>query len=169
MKFLAALLLFAACAWALPARAQDQIARGKYLAILGDCAGCHSAAHKPSFSGGMPFTASFGTLYSTNITPDKATGIGNWTADQFYRALHNGIAPGGKHLYPAFPYIYFRRFGRQDTDALFSFLHTLKPVHRKPTPNRLSASPVAYGLVPIPIANQAKSVAIKAPAPAPAR
>jgi len=85
----------------------------------------------------MPFTASFGTLYSTNITPDKATGIGNWTADQFYRALHNGIAPGGKHLYPAFPYIYFRRFGRQDTDALFSFLHTLKPVHRKPTPNKL--------------------------------
>jgi mono/diheme cytochrome c family protein len=135
MKFL--IVLLALAAWVSPARAQDQIARGAYLAILGDCAGCHSIAHKLAFSGGVAFTASFGTVYSTNITPDKETGIGTWTADQFYRALHEGIAPGGKRLYPAFPYIYFRRFSRQDTDALFAYLHTLKPAYQKPTPDKL--------------------------------
>jgi len=137
MKYLPTLLLCLSCLWAPPTEAQDQIGRGKYLAVLGDCAGCHSAPHKPPFSGGLPFTASFGTVYSTNITPDKETGIGNWTEEEFYRALHDGVAPGGKHLYPAFPYIYFRRFSRQDTDALFSFLHTLKPARQKPTPNEL--------------------------------
>jgi mono/diheme cytochrome c family protein len=85
----------------------------------------------------MPFRASFGTVYSTNITPDRETGIGTWTVDDFYRALHDGIAPGGKHLYPAFPYIYFRRLSRQDTDALFAYLHSLNPVHQPPTPNQL--------------------------------
>ena len=107
------------------------------MALLGDCAGCHSAAHKPAFSGGLPFTASFGTVFSTNITPDKETGIGNWTEAQFYRALHQGIAADGSHLYPAFPYSYFTRISRADTDALFAYLKTLKPVHRPPTPNRL--------------------------------
>ena len=70
-----------------------------------------------AFSGGLPFTAAFGTVYSTNITPDRKTGIGNWTADHFYRALHEGIAPGGSHLYPAFPYVYFTRISRAETDA----------------------------------------------------
>lgn len=116
---------------------QDQVAKGQYLALLGDCAGCHSAAHKPAFSGGLSFTTSFGTIYSTNITPDKETGIGNWTGDQFYRALHQGIAADGHHLYPAFPYPYFTRISRADTDALFAYLKTLKPVHQPPTPNQL--------------------------------
>src|SRR5665213_1768487 len=98
-----------------PADAQDAVARGEYLAILGDCAGCHTAAHQPAFSGGLPFTAVFGTLYSTNITPDKDTGIGNWTQDQFYRALHEGIAADGHYLYPAFPYVYFTKISRADT------------------------------------------------------
>jgi mono/diheme cytochrome c family protein len=111
--------------------------RGKYLAFLGDCAGCHNQAKQPAFSGGQPFKASFGTVFSTNITPDKQTGIGGWTENDFYLALHDGIAPGGKHLYPAFPYIYFQRITRQDTDDLFAFLLTLKPVNRKPTPNNL--------------------------------
>jgi mono/diheme cytochrome c family protein len=125
---------------ATPAFCDDQTssaARGKYLAILGDCAGCHTAPHQPAFSGGLPFTAAFGTLYSTNITPDRQTGIGNWTADQFYRALHKGIAADGRHLYPAFPYIYFAKVTRADTDALFAYLKTLPPVHKQPTPNRL--------------------------------
>src|SRR4051812_8716040 len=76
--------------------------RGAYLAILGDCAGCHTAPHQPAFTGGLAFTAQFGTVYSTNITPDRETGIGTWTGDQFYRALHRGIAADGHHLYPAF-------------------------------------------------------------------
>lgn len=137
MKFLPLLLLSFACAWANPAKGQDLVARGKYLALLGDCAGCHSAAHKPPYSGGLPFTAWFGTVFSTNITPDKETGIGNWTEAQFYRALHEGIAADGHHLYPAFPYAYFTRISRQDTDALYAYLKTLPAVHRPPTQNRL--------------------------------
>lgn len=129
--------IFLATIFILPAHAQDQVARGRYLATLGDCAGCHTAPHGPAFAGGLPFHAQFGTVYSTNITPDRDTGIGNWTAGQFYRALHEGIAADGKHLYPAFPYFYFNRVSRADSDALFAYLKTRTPVHREPTPNRL--------------------------------
>jgi mono/diheme cytochrome c family protein len=137
MQLLKILGLMACCLWSLPAMAQDEVAHGQYLALLGDCAGCHSAAHKPAFSGGLPFNANFGTVYSTNITPDPETGIGRWNADQFYRALHQGVAADGHHLYPAFPYVYFTHISRADTDALFAYLRSLKPVHRPPTPNRL--------------------------------
>ena len=129
---LAAVLLAAA-----PARAQNAVSRGAYLAVLGDCAGCHNVPNKPAFSGGMPFTAAFGTVYSTNITPDPKTGIGGWTEEQFYRALHEGVAANGDHLYPAFPYIYFTHISRADSDALFAYLKSLKPVVMPPTPNRL--------------------------------
>jgi len=123
-------------------------ARGRYLAILGDCAGCHTRPKGAAFSGGLPFNAQFGTVYSTNITPDPQTGIGKWSGDDFYRALHEGVAPGGKHLYPAFPYVYFRRVTRQDTDDLFAYLKTLKPVHRPPTPNRMIfPANLRFGLV----------------------
>jgi mono/diheme cytochrome c family protein len=135
-RFLFALLL-AACFAAAPARAQNAVERGAYLAVLGDCAGCHTAPHQPAFSGGLAFSAQFGTVYSTNITPDRQTGIGGWTQDQFYRALHQGIAADGRHLYPAFPYFYFARTARADSDALLAYLKSLKPVHRSPTPNRL--------------------------------
>jgi mono/diheme cytochrome c family protein len=137
LRIFRALLIAAALVAPVGARADDAAAaRGKYLAILGDCAGCHTTPGG-AYAGGLPFTASFGTVYSTNITPDKATGLGNWSEADFYRALHTGVAPGGKHLYPAFPYLYFRRLTRQDTDDLFAYLHTLKPVHREPTPNKL--------------------------------
>jgi len=129
-------LLLTACLL-LPAHAEEAVARGRNLAILGDCAGCHTQAHGPAFAGGLSFNTPFGTIYSTNITPDRDTGIGKWSEADFYRALHEGIAPGGEQLYPAFPYIYFRRITRQDTDELFAYLRTLKPVQRKPTPNRL--------------------------------
>jgi mono/diheme cytochrome c family protein len=129
-------LLLALAALTTPAQAQA-VARGRYLAILGDCAGCHTRMNGPAFTGGLPFTAQFGTVYSTNITPDRDTGIGGWTVDQFYRALHEGIAADGRHLYPAFPYIYFSRISRPDSDDLFAYLKTLKPVFQKPTPNRL--------------------------------
>jgi mono/diheme cytochrome c family protein len=139
----APLLLLAALAACAPAyaqtsHAQDAVARGRYLAVLGDCAGCHTAGHGAPFAGGLTFSTQFGTLYSSNITPDKQTGIGNWTADQFYRALHEGVAPGGKHLYPAFPYFYFTLLNRADTDALFAFLKTQKPVHSVPPANKLN-------------------------------
>jgi mono/diheme cytochrome c family protein len=119
-----------------PAHAQNAL-RGRYLAILGDCAGCHTQAHGAAYVGGLPFNAQFGTVYSTNITPDRQTGIGAWTADQFYRALHEGIAADGRRLYPAFPYVYFSRISRQDTDDLFAYLKTLKAMRQAPTPNKL--------------------------------
>src|ERR1700761_1029789 len=103
----------------LPPRAGDA-AHGKYLATLGDCAGCHTQAHGPVFGGGLPFNTPFGTIYSTNISPERDTGIGKWSAQDFYHALHDGIAPGGKHLYPALPYLYFRRLSRADSDDLFA-------------------------------------------------
>jgi mono/diheme cytochrome c family protein len=115
------------------------VARGKYLATLGDCAVCHTRqeAAAPPFAGGYPLHAAPGTVYSSNITPDKDTGIGKWTADQFYRALHQGIAADGRHLYPAFPYAYFARLSRADSDALFAYLRTVKPVRYRPPRNRL--------------------------------
>jgi mono/diheme cytochrome c family protein len=134
MRFFIGIVL-AACV-AIPAQAQDAT-RGRYLAILGDCAGCHTLTHGPAYAGGLPFNAQFGTVYSTNITPDRETGIGAWTFDQFYRALHEGVAADGSHLYPALPYVYFSRLTRQDTEDLFAYLKTLKPVHQAPTPNKL--------------------------------
>ena len=123
----------AASLWlATGARADEAaVARGHYLAILGDCAGCHTLPHAPAFAGGLGFNAPFGTIYSTNITPDRQTGIGNWSEEDFCRALHDGIAPGGKHLYPAFPYIYFNRITPQETSDLFAYLRTLAPVRRR--------------------------------------
>lgn len=138
MRALLTAVLIAAAA-AIPAAAQDSVARGKYLAVLGDCAGCHTAPEMgaPPYAGGVSFTASYGTMYSPNITPDKQTGIGNWTADQFYTALHTGITAHGKHLYPAFPFIYFTHVTRADSDAIYAYLRTIKPVRARPPANRL--------------------------------
>ncbi|HEY8948273.1 MAG TPA: cytochrome c [Rhizomicrobium sp.] len=116
-----------------------QVARGRYLATMGDCVVCHTRTEAGSaqFAGGYPLHAAPGTVYSSNITPDKKTGIGKWTADQFYRAMHEGIAADGRHLYPAFPYAYFTKLSRRDADAIFAYLQTLKPVSYRPPHNRL--------------------------------
>ena len=117
----------------------SQVARGRYLAIMGDCVVCHTRpeAGSPKFAGGYPLHAAPGTVYSANITPDKKTGIGKWTSAQFYRAMHEGIAADGRHLYPAFPYAYFTELTRADTDAIFAYLKTVKPVSYRPPPSKL--------------------------------
>lgn len=125
-----------------PAQAQgasssDKIARGKYLTALGDCVACHTVKNGASFAGGRPIQTPFGTLLSANITPDQKTGIGDWTSEQFYRALHEGIDDDGDHLYPAFPYNYYTRVTRADSDAIFAYLRTLKPVHNALQRNQL--------------------------------
>lgn len=124
-----------------PARAAEtqQVARGRYLATVGDCVICHTRPEPGSaeFAGGYPLHAAPGTVYSSNITPDRRTGIGTWTVDQFYRAMHEGIAADGRHLYPAFPYAYFAKLNRADTDAIFAYLRTVKPVSYRPPRNRL--------------------------------
>src|SRR5689334_8768352 len=84
------------------------IKRGEYLVTVGDCIACHTDAKKdsPAFAGGLAMQTPFGVIYSPNITPDKKTGIGNWTQAQFDKAMHEGIGPHGEYYYPAFPYLY---------------------------------------------------------------
>lgn len=110
----------------------ELIARGKYLARAADCAACHTSADGAPFAGGVPLKSPFGTFYGTNITPDKTNGIGGWTADDFYRALHDGVAPD-KALYPAMPYTSYRQMTRADSDAIYAYLMSVKPAA---VPNR---------------------------------
>ncbi|HEY5237183.1 MAG TPA: cytochrome c [Rhizomicrobium sp.] len=111
--------------------------RGKYLAILGDCASCHTSKDGAAYAGGRGLNSGFGIIYSANITPDRETGIGNWSADQFYRAMHKGIAANDSHLYPAFPYPYFTHMTRVDDDAIYAYLRTIPAVHAEAPPNKL--------------------------------
>jgi mono/diheme cytochrome c family protein len=105
------------------------LARGEYLTRAADCAACHNAPSGKPFAGGLPFKLPFGTIYSTNITADRDTGIGGWSDDDFVRALHRGIAPGGRYLYPAFPYTSFTAMSRDDALAIKAYLFSLPPQH----------------------------------------
>jgi mono/diheme cytochrome c family protein len=116
----------------------ELVARGKYLIRAADCAACHSVPGGKPFAGGFAFHLPFGTLYSTNITPDKETGIGMWSDDDFVRALHQGIAKDGTHLYPAFPYPSYTGLSRDDAVAMKAYLFTLPAVHAPARANSLS-------------------------------
>jgi mono/diheme cytochrome c family protein len=120
--------------------------RGRYLAEAGDCIACHTAKGGQPFAGGRAVPTPFGTILSANITPDK-TGIADWTADDFYRAMHEGVDDEGKHLYPAFPYNYYTEVTREDTDAIFAYLKTVKPVHNEVHRNQLPFPYDIRGLV----------------------
>ncbi|TCS34777.1 mono/diheme cytochrome c family protein [Paucimonas lemoignei] len=106
----------------------QQVARGEYLARAGNCMGCHTARGGESYAGGRQIATPFGNIYTSNITPDKETGIGSWTADDFWRAIHNGKSKDGKFLYPAFPYPNYTKVSRNDADAMFAYLRTVAPV-----------------------------------------
>jgi mono/diheme cytochrome c family protein len=116
----------------------ELITRGKYLTIAADCAACHTVPGGKPFAGGFAFHMPFGTIYSTNITADKKTGIGGWTDDDFVRALHRGVAKDGAHLYPAFPYASYTRLSRDDAVAMKAYLFTLPAEHAPARPNKLS-------------------------------
>lgn len=105
--------------------------RGRYLAMAGDCAGCHTSNPSEPFAGGLPLETPFGVIYTPNITPDKQTGIGRWSFKQFYKAVHDGIGPGHEFLYPAFPFTDFSNVRRSDVRAIQAYLETLKPIHKK--------------------------------------
>jgi mono/diheme cytochrome c family protein len=105
-----------------------QLRRGQYLVAAGDCMSCHLRDGGEPLAGGLGLKTPFGLIYSPNITSDKETGIGNWTADQFYHAMHDGIDDEGKNLYPAFPYPWFRLVSREDDDAILAFLKTTPAV-----------------------------------------
>jgi mono/diheme cytochrome c family protein len=110
----------------------EDIARGKALTEAGDCASCHTADPAKPFAGGKRIDTPFGGIYSANLTPDRATGLGAWTDDQFYRALRFGVAPDGSRYYPAFPYPNFTKLTRQDILAIRAYLATLAPISNAP-------------------------------------
>jgi mono/diheme cytochrome c family protein len=103
--------------------------RGAYLAKVGNCAACHTARGGAALAGGKAISTPFGTVYTSNITPDAATGIGKWSADAFYRAMHEGRSADGHLLTPAFPYPNYTHITRADSDDLYAyFMHGVAPV-----------------------------------------
>jgi mono/diheme cytochrome c family protein len=135
---LCAVALGAPTCFAADAPNADLVARGKYIATAGDCMACHTNPGGEPYAGGRYLETPFGPLPSSNITPDKQTGIGNITDDQFYRALHEGIGKNGEYLYSAMPYPWYTKVTRDDVLAIKAYLLTLKPVHAPALPNKMS-------------------------------
>jgi mono/diheme cytochrome c family protein len=117
--------------------AGETIARGKALTEAADCAGCHTADAAKPLAGGIRIETPFGGVYASNLTPDRDTGIGGWSDEEFYRALHDGVAPDGSRYYPAFPYPYFTKMPRDDVLAIRAYLATLTPVRSATPPPEL--------------------------------
>ncbi len=114
------------------------IGRGRYLVQAANCSSCHTAENGQPLAGGKPFETTYGFLgkiYSSNITPDRETGIGNWTQADFTRAMRLGMTPGGERLFPAFPYPSFTKLSDADIGDIFAYLRTLAPVHAVAPPN----------------------------------
>ena len=116
----------------------DLVKRGEYLTHAADCQACHTAPNGAPFAGGFAFNMPFGTIYSTNITPDKQTGIGNYTDAQFLAAVHRGIRADGEKLYPAMPYTSYSAMTDDDALAIKTYLFTLAPIHALAKQNQLS-------------------------------
>ena len=115
----------------------DDVERGKYLATAGDCAACHTARRGEPYAGGRVVPTPFGAIPAPNLTPDMETGIGAWSADDFYRAMHSGEGHDGRSLYPAFPFTSYTKVTRADTDAIFAYLKSLPAVRHAATPDTL--------------------------------
>ena len=113
------------------------LAKGEYLARAGDCIACHTAREGKTFAGGLPMKTPFGTLYTSNITPDPQTGIGTWTSDQFYQMMHNGRFPDGGLVYPAMPFASYTKVTREDSDAIYTYLRSIPPVKQTNRPHDL--------------------------------
>lgn len=115
----------------------DLVARGEYLARVGDCIACHTAPEGKPFAGGRAMPTPFGTLYTSNITPDPATGIGKWNADDFYKTMHSGRFPDDGLIYPAMPFPSYTKVTRADSDAIFAYLKSVPAVDQKNRENEL--------------------------------
>jgi mono/diheme cytochrome c family protein len=113
------------------------IAHGAELAAIGDCGSCHTASGGKPFAGGVAVPTPFGTIYSSNITPDEKTGIGRWSEAAFERAMQQGVARDGHLLYPAFPYDHFTHVTADDDKALYAFLMTRDPAESRTPANKL--------------------------------
>ena len=122
-RFLPALLaLLSACAMAAPEPSADLLKRGEYVSRLGDCIACHTAVDGKPMAGGLALSTPFGMIYSTNITPDASTGIGNYSFTQFDQAMRKGVAADGHNLYPAMPFPSYAKMTTDDMQALFAYL-----------------------------------------------
>jgi len=112
--------------------AADLISKGAYLARAAGCSVCHTATAKQArpYAGGRALHTVFGTFYAPNITPDKTTGIGRWSEEDFVRALRQGLRPDGSQLYPVFPYTSYTRLRDTDVRAIWAYLHSLSPVRQ---------------------------------------
>jgi mono/diheme cytochrome c family protein len=115
----------------------ELVQRGAQLAAIGNCNVCHTREGGPAYAGGRPIPTPFGTVFSTNITPDPETGIGGWTPAAFTRAMREGVSRDGRHLYPAFPYEHMTRLRQPDIDAVYAFVMTRQPVVATPPDNEL--------------------------------
>jgi len=114
------------------------VKRGRYLAAIGNCNDCHTVRGGKSFAGGLPVPTPFGTIFSSNITPDAETGIGGWPESAFRRAMRSGVDRDGQHLYPTFPYDHFTNVTDADDQALYAYLMTRPPVRAPARENELS-------------------------------
>jgi mono/diheme cytochrome c family protein len=130
-------LVFAAMALLGAAPARASMSPGEYLTRAADCVACHTAPGGAPFAGGRAFALPVGTIYSPNITPDRETGIGAYTDDEWVAAIQQGIGRGGRRLYPAMPYTSYTLMSRADALAIKAYLLTLQPVHAAPPPNAL--------------------------------
>jgi cytochrome c5 len=112
---------------------EKMVKHGEYLAKMGDCIACHTNVKggTPAFAGGLPIETPFGTFYSPNITPDKKTGIGNWTEADFIRALKEGRDPKGRNYFPVFPYVYFTNISDEDARALYAYFMSIPAVDQE--------------------------------------
>jgi mono/diheme cytochrome c family protein len=124
------------CATAAGAQ-QTKVQRGEYLARAGDCISCHTAKGGEPYAGGLRLDTPFGYMLSPNITPDPETGIGRWSSADFHRAMHQGVNKRGQDMYPVMPYDSYTKVTREDVDAIFAYLRTLKPVRNQLTTNHL--------------------------------
>ncbi|WP_431825364.1 c-type cytochrome [Burkholderia sp. F1] len=122
---------------AVPTDHAQRLARGEYLARAGDCVACHTVPAGKLFGGGRPMQTPFGTLYSSNISSDKETGIGGWSADDFYRVMHEGKSRDGSYLYPAMPFGSYTKVTRADSDAIFAYLLSTPPIRLPNRPHEL--------------------------------
>jgi mono/diheme cytochrome c family protein len=120
-----------------PSPTTQLINRGEYLARAGDCVACHTEPTGRPFAGGRAMPTPFGNIYVPNITPDDETGIGRWTSDDFYRAMHNGVTRDGTLMYPAMPFASYTKVTREDCDAIFAYLQSVTPVKLRNKPHEL--------------------------------
>jgi mono/diheme cytochrome c family protein len=139
-RILSGLTLAIGLGLAVSAQAADQelVKRGEYVSRAADCMACHTAEGGAPFAGGLPIHSPFGTIYGSNITPDKDFGIGNYSADEFFAALTEGKRKDGANLYPAMPYTSYHLIKREDSDALYAYLMSQAPVHRAAPETSLS-------------------------------